>query len=113
MSIGSRLKEARKKRGMSQEMLADKIGASRGVITNIEHDKVSEPQPLVVNAICSALKINREWLLNNDGPMDEEGETGRSAKVLSEIYMSAQELSEDEQQFILDMIKTYMRHRRQ
>jgi len=112
LGIGLRLKEARKKRGMSQEMLAEKIGASRGVITNIEHDKVSEPQPLVVNAICSALRINRDWLLDNAGPMEDDGDIGRSAKVLSEIYLSVQELSEDEQQFILDMIKAYMRHRR-
>ena len=40
LSIGLRLKEARKARGMSQELLAEKIGASRGVVTNIEHDKV-------------------------------------------------------------------------
>ena len=101
MSIGLRLKEARKARGMSQELLAEKIGASRGVVTNIEHDKVLEPQPLVVNAICDVLKINRQWLL-----------PGRSAKVLSEIYTSVKELSGEEQQFILDMIQTYIRHRR-
>ena len=104
MSIGLRLKEARKARGMSQELLAEKIGASRGVVTNIEHDKVLEPQPLVVNAICDVLKINRQWLLR--------GEAGRSAKVLSEIYTSVKELSGEEQQFILDMIQTYIRHRR-
>ena len=112
MSIGLRLKEARKARGMSQELLAEKIGASRGVVTNIEHDKVLEPQPLVVNAICDVLKINRQWLLRGDGPMDESGEAGRSAKVLSEISTSVKELSGEEQQFILDMIQTYIRHRR-
>lgn len=70
MSIGQRLKEARKARSMSQDMLADKIGASRGVITNIEHDKVSEPQPMVINAICSVLNINKEWLTDGIGSMD-------------------------------------------
>ena len=112
MSIGLRLKEARKARGMSQELLAEKIGASRGVVTNIEHDKVLEPQPLVVNAFGAVLKITRQWLLRGDGPMDESGEAGRSAKVLSEIYTSVKELSGEEQQFILDMIQTYIRHRR-
>lgn len=110
MSIGQRLKEARKTRSMSQDMLADKIGASRGVITNIEHDKVSEPQPMVINAICSVLNINKEWLTDGIGSMDINKEATRSAKVLSEIYACAQDLSEEEQLFILDMIKTYAKH---
>lgn len=110
MTIGQRLKEARKDRGMTQDMLADKIGASRGVITNIEHDKVDEPQPMVVNAICDVLKINKDWLLNNEGPMDMDGTATRSAKILSEIYTYAQTLSEEEQSFILDIIKTYSKH---
>lgn len=110
MSIGQRLKEARKARSMSQDMLADKIGASRGVITNIEHDKVSEPQPMVINAICSVLNINKEWLTDGIGSMDISKEVTRSAKVLSEIYACAQDLSEEEQLFILDMIKTYTKH---
>lgn len=110
MSIGQRLKEARKARSMSQDMLADKIGASRGVITNIEHDKVGEPQPMVINAICSVLNINKEWLTDGIGSMDISKEATRSAKVLSEIYACAQDLSEEEQLFILDMIKTYTKH---
>ena len=107
MSIGQRLKDARKNRGMSQDMLAKKIGASRGVITNIEHDKVDTPQPIVINAICNALNISKEWLIDGIGSMDIDQTTAHSAKVLSEIYSRAQELSEEEQLFILDMIKTY------
>ena len=106
MSIGQRLKEARKSRSMSQDMLAEKIG----VITNIEHDKVDEPQPMVINAICNVLNINKEWLTDGIGSMDISQEATRSAKVLSEIYTCAQKLSEEEQLFILDMIKTYTKH---
>lgn len=110
MSIGQRLKEARKSRSMSQDMLAKKIGASRGVITNIEHDKVDEPQPLVINAICNVLNINKEWLIDGIGSMDINQEATRSAKILSEIYTYSQNLSEEEQLFVLDMIKTYAKH---
>lgn len=110
MSIGQRLKEARKNRGMSQDMLAEKIGASRGVITNIELDKVDDPQPMVVNAICSVLNIDKKWLTSGTGSMDTSNTATRSAKILSEIYTYAQNLSEEEQLFILDMIKTYTKH---
>ena len=110
MSIGQRLKEARKVRGISQDLLAEKIGASRGVITNIEHDKVDEPQPMVINAICNALNISKEWLVNGTGTMNVDQDAVRSAKILSEIYSLSQDLSEEEQLFILDMIKSYTKH---
>lgn len=112
MSIGQRLKEARKARGMSQDSLAANIGASRGVITNIEHDKVTEPQPLVINAICHVLGIRKDWLLYGSGSMELNQEPGRSAKILSELYAYAQELSEEELSFLLDMIKSYQKHLR-
>lgn len=107
MTIGQRLKEARKARGITQDMLAKKIGTSRGVITNIEHNKIAEPQPMVINAICSALQINREWLMENVGEMDVNHSVSSNAKILSDIYDYAQRLSTDEQLFILDMIKAF------
>ena len=39
MGIGARLKQARSSKGYTQNSLADAIGVSRGVITNIEHEK--------------------------------------------------------------------------
>lgn len=110
MSIGQRLKEARKSCKMSQDMLAEKIGASRGVITNIEHDKIAKPQPMVINALCHVLGINKEWLLDGLEPMKAPVNEDENAQILSEIYEQAQKLSEEEQLFILDMIKSYTKH---
>lgn len=110
MTIGDRLKEARKSRGFSQDSLAQNIGTSRGVITNIELNKIEEPQSLIVNAICNTLSINKEWLLYGTGEMAINPDISKSAKILSEIYSTAQELSEEEQLYILDMINTYKKH---
>ena len=107
MSIGQRLKDARKNRGISQDALAEKIGTSRGVITNIEHDKIDEPQTMVINAICNVLNINKDWLLSGKGTMNIDLVAAHSAKILSEIYSLSQELSEEEKLFILDIIKSY------
>ena len=54
MSMASRLKEARKFRGYTQEALAKAVGVSRGVISNIEYEKAA-PQALVIRAICEVL----------------------------------------------------------
>lgn len=111
MTIGQRLKRARKIRRISQDALANQIGASRGVITNIERDIVETPQPMVVNALCNALDINKEWLLNGTMPMEQDKETLKSEKVLSEIHEYSKDLSEEEQQYVLDLIKTYIKHK--
>ncbi|MFR5602529.1 MAG: helix-turn-helix domain-containing protein [Lachnospiraceae bacterium] len=111
MNIGQRLKRARKLRHISQDNLAKEIGVSRGVITNIELDRIDEPQPLVLDAICKILDINQRWLLYGQGPMEQTtSQLSQSARTLSEIYDLSKKLSAEEQLYILDMIKTYKKH---
>lgn len=108
MNIASRLKQARKSRGYTQDSLANAIGVSRGVISNIEYEK-SEPQALVLRAICEVLQIEEQWLVSGEGTMDSN--LAKSAQLLSEIHNAAKNLSEAEQDYILDMIKTFQKHR--
>ena len=108
--ISLRLKQARKQKGYTQDSLAKAIGVSRGVISNIEYEKVN-PQPLVIHAICNVLQIQEYWLLSGEGQMEDSSDLERSALLLSEIYSCSKELSEEEQDYILDMIKTFQRHR--
>lgn len=110
MGIGARLKQARSLKGYTQNSLADAIGVSRGVITNIEHEK-AEPQLLVVREICYVLGINMPWLLNGVSPMEADQGQQKSVRLLAEIYHSATLLSEAEQDYILDMIKTFQKHK--
>lgn len=110
MNIASRLKQSRKSRGYTQDSLASAIGVSRGVISNIEYEK-AEPQPLVIHAICDVLQIDEHWLVSGEGNMERNPELEKSARLLSDIYNSAKELSEEEQDYILDMIKTFQKHR--
>lgn len=108
-TLGERLTYARKGKGYTQETLADTIGVSRGVIYNLEKSK-TEPQAIVLNAICSTLKINKEWLVDGTGDMEDKSEAAKSAKIIAEIYDNAKELSEEELLYILDMVKTYKKH---
>jgi transcriptional regulator with XRE-family HTH domain len=110
MGIGNRLRLARKSRGFTQDSLANSLGVSRGVITNIEYEK-TQPQLLVIRAICDLLCINEEWLIHGSGEMEKNQDIEKSARILSDIYQSAKELSEEELDYILDMIKTFQKHR--
>ncbi len=140
IDIGSRLKEARKLRRLSQDALAQKIGTSRGVITNIEHHKVREPHAMVVNAICDALGIRSQWLVEGQEPMEIEenpskssndvtvpssehasdaagngagkaGSTAGETDVTAEINAWVQTLPVNDQLYILETIKAYVAHR--
>lgn len=111
MNLASRLKQARKFRGYTQDALANALGVSRGVITNIEYEKV-EPQKLVIHAICKELKINENWLMFGQGSMENNINLEKSALLLSEIYNYAKKLSEDEQDYILDIIKAFQKYRK-
>lgn len=110
MNLASRLKQARKSKGYTQDALASAIGVSRGVISNIEYEK-TEPQALVIRAICDVLQIDENWLTSGEGQMESNPSLEKSARLLSEIYNSAKELSEEEQDYILDMIRTFQKHR--
>lgn len=103
-TLGKRLYYIRKKKGFTQESLAESIGVSRGVIFNLEKNK-TEPQAIVINAICQTLKINKSWLLTGTGAMEETNDTSQSAKILAELYEVAKSLSEDEQLYLLDTVK--------
>ncbi|WP_409368768.1 helix-turn-helix domain-containing protein [Lysinibacillus sp. 38-6] len=111
-SLGERLTYARKNKGYTQDALAETIGVSRGVIFNLEKNK-TEPQMIVINAISQCLKINKNWLLTGEGEMSDTDEVVQSAKVLADIYSIAKELSEEEQLYILEVVKTYKKHTEQ
>lgn len=103
-TIGERLNYARKKKGFTQNSLAESIGVSRGVIFNLEKNK-TEPQAIVINAICQTLKIRKEWLTEGIGEMEDANDSSESAKILANLYEVAKGLSPDEQLYLLDIVK--------
>ena len=103
-TLGERLKYVRKRKDYTQDSLAEAIGVSRGVIFNLEKNKTT-PQVIVINAICQTLKINKNWLMDGAGEMENMAEASRSAKILEELKELVSGLSEDEQLYILDTIK--------
>ena len=103
-TLGERLHDARKGKGYTQESLAKAIGVSRGVIFNLEKNK-TEPQQIVVNALCRTLNIREQWLLEGTGEMQDTQEVSQSAKILAELYEVAKTLSPQEQLYLLDMVK--------
>lgn len=104
-TLGERLYYVRKKKGYTQNALAEAIGVSRGVIFNLEKNKTL-PQTIVLNAICRILKVNKNWLIDGTGEMEDASAASHSTKILVELYQVTQELSVDEQFYLLDIAKS-------
>lgn len=105
-TIGERLVYARKQRGFTQAQLAETSYVSRAVIANIETGRFSA-QTVALVAICNALNINKEWLIDGEGEMEPDNER---SKILNELYQVCSELTEPQQLFLLDTIRSMQKH---
>lgn len=65
-TIGQKIKEARLKKGITQNKLASITGVSRSYISDIENGRYI-PSVLTLTSIASTLKINLNFLCKNDG----------------------------------------------
>lgn len=70
MSIGRRLLEIRKARGLNQADVAAEIDISHGALVNYEKG-MREPPASVILAFAKTYKISPAWLLTGEGRPDQ------------------------------------------
>lgn len=70
MTLGRRIIEARKMRGISQSELARAIGVSRPAVSQWESDK-TEPTRERLLKIAAVTKVNALWLATGEGPIED------------------------------------------
>lgn len=70
MEIGKKLKEARLNRGLTQEVIAEKLNVSRQTISNWENEK-SYPDIISVIELSNLYSISLDDLLKGDEKMME------------------------------------------
>lgn len=68
--MNERIKEIRKKEGLSQQKFADKLGIARGNIAAYEVGK-NAPSDAVISLMCTKFNIKEEWLRTGNGEMYE------------------------------------------
>lgn len=64
MSFGKRLLEARKKKGISQEELAEKLGTKGPVVGRYERDEM-KPSIEAAAKISDILEVSLDWLVGH------------------------------------------------
>lgn len=73
MTLGNRLKAARKKTGLTQKEVGQYFGISGQAVSQWERDEVT-PEIDKLGRLQRLLKIPAEWLLSGDGPPPEQDE---------------------------------------
>ena len=71
MTINERIKEIRRSSGLSQTDFAERLGTTRGVITNLEGEKTSPNEPFI-KLICREFNVNETWLRTGEGEMKQK-----------------------------------------
>lgn len=70
MSLGEKIKETRKKTGLSQEQLSEKLGISRSAVAKWETDK-GFPDVDNLKALSRLFGVSIDYLLNNDESLEK------------------------------------------
>lgn len=70
MTLGEKLKEARKQAALSQEQLSEKLGISRSAVAKWETDK-GIPDVANLKALSQLLDVSIDYLLDNGENMDK------------------------------------------
>lgn len=126
MTLGERVRAVRKELlgGITQSEFAERLGVTRDTIGNIELDRLRKPEgsmPLLL-LICSTFNVRKEWLLNEDGPMQfPEPETDTDiindlladtddpvATGIKAIYKVYKELPDEDQEVLRRFIKSIL-----
>lgn len=71
MTINDRIKDIRRSTGLSQTDFAERLGTTRGVITNLEGEKTTPNEPFI-KLICREFNIDEHWLRTGEGEMRQK-----------------------------------------
>lgn len=65
-TLGEKIRTLRKKSDLTLEQLADKIGASKSSIWELENKERARPSAERINELARALGVTAEFLMNDD-----------------------------------------------
>lgn len=78
MKLQEKIYDCRKKAGLSQEALAERLGVSRQAISKWETGD-SEPEISKLRLLAAAFGVTTDWLLTEDEPEEEKNADPKSA----------------------------------
>ncbi|MFS3933166.1 helix-turn-helix domain-containing protein [Bacillus subtilis] len=83
MSLGKRLKEARKKRGLSQIEVAQKLNISNQVISNYERD-FRDPDTKTLKQLSDLYNVSTDYLVGKT-PIENNNKASKLTQTFNEV----------------------------
>ncbi len=68
-TLGSRVFHARKLRGLTQPVVANRSGISKGAISQIENDQIKTIKSEIVFPLADCLGVSARWLATGEGDL--------------------------------------------
>lgn len=105
MGFKERLKQARIKKGLSQNQLAKEIGVH---VTNISRYERGENRPTseVLTKLANALDVTGDFLM--DGSMDDRAQGAISDKELLSQFQKVSQLSNERKVIVKELIDAFL-----
>lgn len=97
-NIGEKIREERKKIGMTQEDLAEKVGISVNFVSLIENGKNMSLDTMI--KIANTFNVSVDYLLNDSMNINTDN-------ITAQINHSLGSLTTEEKLYFLNMIKQY------
>jgi transcriptional regulator with XRE-family HTH domain len=98
--LGAKIKELRKKKGLTLEQLAEKIGSGKSYIWELENRGVKRPSAEKLTLIAKALDVTAEYLINNE---QTEPSQDMEREVFFRKFNSLDKEDQDKIKDIVDM----------
>lgn len=88
MPFGYRLKEARNRKGLTQEELAERIGVTKGSIGNYESETSSPKEPILIK-LMKELEVDANFLYQDLIDMNDNALSPDEQRLV-ELYRNAE-----------------------
>lgn len=105
-SLGRTLKDSRELMSLTLRQVEEATEISNAYLSQLENDKIKKPSANVLYKLASLYNVELDNLLYAAGIIQTQ--SSKKSKLLNTIALSAEKLSSDEEQALLDYLK-YLR----
>lgn len=94
MTINGRIVLLRQRLGLSQRVFGERISRSVAYVSKVESGRINPPEE-VVDSICAAFGVGRDWLVSGNGKLEVESVGDRIRLVRKRRDYTQEELAEE------------------